>query len=109
MGVDSITVLHLDRNRAIDYSYVSVNQCDYSHFVYQGDTIRAPGTYYSDTFQNRYGCDSIRVLYVYNGGSSTYGMYVHLCRGAYYIFYGDTLRSAGYYTHHFTGSMAVTQ
>jgi hypothetical protein len=102
MGVDSITVLHLDRNRTIYYSYATVYQCDFSNFVYQGDTIRAAGTYYSDTFQNMNGCDSIRVLNVYSGGVGTYGISKHLCRGQYYIFYGDTLRAPGYYTHHLT-------
>ena len=70
--------------------------CSFHNYVFDGDTITAPGTYYSRTYTNVHGCDSIIVLHVshfiLHQQSVTYTT-INFCIGGYYIYKGDTIRS----------------
>ena len=62
--------------------------------TYHGHTTS--GTY-SDTLRSAFGCDSVVSLYLTVLDTSSTAWTASICSGSYYLFQGDTLRSAGHY------------
>ena len=62
--------------------------------IYHGHTTS--GTY-SDTLRSAFGCDSVVSLYLTVLDTSSIAWTASICSGSYYLFQGDTLRSAGHY------------
>ena len=62
--------------------------------TYHGHTTS--GTY-SDTLRSAIGCDSVVSLYLTVLDTSSTAWTASICSGSYYLFQGDTLRSAGHY------------
>ncbi|MFN8276593.1 MAG: SBBP repeat-containing protein [Chitinophagales bacterium] len=99
-GCDSVTILHLTRNATINYTYLYDHNCRLQNYYFSGRKITAAGVYRSDTVPNRYGCDSVAILFL---STSTYSsnVYLNVC-DSINIYDGDTLRGAGNFVKQYT-------
>ncbi len=98
-GCDSVIEAVLTVNPGGDTTTINPAICSDSTYLFFGQSLTAPGTYY-ETLQNSFGCDSVieAVLTVYPDGDTTTINPV-ICSDSTYLFFGQTLTAPGtYYT-----------
>ena len=96
-GCDSIVTIVLTVH-SIDTTQIAAEICDGGSYNFFGQTLTMAGTY-THTLQSVIGCDSVITLTltvnpVYNTSTTA-----TICEGDSYNFFGQTLTTAGTYTH----------
>ncbi len=102
-GCDSVITLHLN--------VASPDTVDILQSICTGDTLIFNGHYvtqggvYTDTLTNSSGCDSLIKLHLSLLPSSSSSLFVTVCHGDAYNFYGTNVSTPGNYTQHFVNSV----
>ena len=94
-GCDSVTVLNLTVDDII-VATLDRSICFGSYFVFSGDTLTTPNTYY-DTVKTAGGCDSVTVLNLTVEDIIVATIDRSICYGSYFVFGGDTLTTPNTY------------
>ncbi|MEY2828815.1 MAG: hypothetical protein RIQ33_673, partial [Bacteroidota bacterium] len=96
-GCDSIISLHIQFFAPRPKQSTSVNLCAGTKYLWQGVSYDSTGIY-TDTLISYTGCDSIIELKLSYSAVVPATYYTNtLCYGQYFVFQGDTLRTAGTY------------
>jgi len=96
-GCDSVITLTLTVNPVFN-TPVSAAICDGSNYDFFGQTLTTAGTY-TYTLQSISGCDSIITLTLTVNDVFNTPISAAICDGSSYDFFGQTLTTAGTYTH----------
>ena len=96
-GCDSVITLTLSVNPALNTS-LSAEICDGDSYDFFGQQLTTAGTY-THTLQNVHGCDSVITLTLTVNDVINTPLTAEICDGGSYDFFGQTLTTAGTYTH----------
>ena len=96
-GCDSIITLTLTVNPVYNFEY-DLDICEGESLHFNGDTITESGTY-TQTSQTVNGCDSIVTIVLTVHPIVNTPVTATICEGGSYSFFGQTLTTAGTYTH----------
>jgi hypothetical protein len=96
-GCDSVISLTLTVNPVFN-TPISAEICEGSNYDFFGQTITTAGTY-THTLQTVHGCDSVISLMLTVNDVINTPITAAICEGGSYNFFGQTLTTAGTYTH----------
>ena len=96
-GCDSVITLTLTVNTTLN-TPVSVAICEGSSYNFFGQNLTTAGTY-THTLQSVHGCDSVITLTLTVNPTFNTPVAAEICEGSSYSFFGQTLTTAGTYTH----------
>ena len=96
-GCDSVITLTLTTNSVIN-TPVADEICEGSSYNFFGQTLTTAGTY-THTLQSVHGCDSVITLTLTVNSTFNTPVAAEICQGSSYNFFGQTLTTAGSYTH----------
>ncbi|MBR4913341.1 MAG: thiol protease/hemagglutinin PrtT [Bacteroidales bacterium] len=96
-GCDSVITLTISVNPVLNSS-LTAEICDGGSYYFFGQTLTSAGTY-THTLQSVYGCDSIITLTLTVNPVFNTSLTTEICEGGSYSFFGQTLTTAGTYTH----------
>ena len=96
-GCDSVITLTLTVNDVIN-THISAEICDGGSYDFFGQTLTTAGTY-THTLQSIHGCDSVITLTLTVNDVINTPISAEICDGGSYNFFGQTLTTAGTYTH----------
>ena len=94
-GCDSITILHLTVSDTSSSSF-SVNICPGQFYSFAGLPLYSPG-FYTYSFNNVNGCDSVVTLHLTVLDTSGTAIYDTICANEVYLFGNEPLNSPGDY------------
>ena len=96
-GCDSVITLTLTVSDVINTA-VTAEICEGGSYDFFGQTLTAAGTY-THTLQSVSGCDSVITLTLTVNPVYNTPLTAEICEGTSYDFFGQTLTTAGTYTH----------
>ena len=96
-GCPSVDTLHLTVNHILNTS-LTAEICDGGSYDFFGQTLTTAGTY-THTLQSIHGCDSVITLTLTVNPVFNTPLTAEICEGGSYDFFGQTLTTAGTYTH----------
>ena len=96
-GCDSVITLTLTVNTTLNTS-VTAEICEGSSYSFFGQTLTTAGTY-THTLQTVHGCDSVITLTLMVNQTFNTPVTAEICEGSSYSFFGQSLTTAGTYTH----------
>ena len=96
-GCDSVITLTLTVNDVIN-TPISAEICDGGSYDFFGQQLTTAGTY-THTLQSVHGCDSVITLTLTVNPVFNTPLTTEICEGGSYYFFGQTLTTAGTYTH----------
>ena len=96
-GCDSVVTLTLTVNPVFN-TPLTATICDGSSYDFFGQTLTTAGTY-THTLQSVSGCDSVITLTLTVNPVYNIPVAAEICNGSSYDFFGQTLTTAGTYTH----------
>ena len=96
-GCDSVITLTLTVNPTYNNVY-DLDICEGERLLFDGDTITESGTYIQ-TIQTVNGCDSVTTIVLTVHPKDTTLVTAEICDGSSYNFFGQTLTTAGTYSH----------
>ena len=96
-GCDSVVTLTLTVNPVFN-TPLTATICDGSSYDFFGQTLTTAGTY-THTLQTAHGCDSVITLTLTVNPVYNIPVAAEICNGSSYDFFGQTLTTAGTYTH----------
>ena len=96
-GCDSVITLTLTVNTTLNTS-VTAEICEGSSYSFFGQTLTTAGTY-THTLQTVHGCDSVITLTLMVNQTCNTPVTAEICEGSSYSFFGQSLTTAGTYTH----------
>ena len=96
-GCDSVVTLTLTVNPVFN-TPLTATICDGSSYDFFGQTLTTAGTY-THTLQTVHGCDSVITLTLTVNPVYNIPVAAEICNGSSYDFFGQTLTTAGTYTH----------
>ncbi|MBO4503357.1 MAG: Omp28-related outer membrane protein, partial [Bacteroidales bacterium] len=96
-GCDSIVTLHLTVNQTYQ-TPITASICQGGSYNFFGQTLTTAGTY-THTLQSAHGCDSVITLTLTVNSTFNTPVAAEICQGGSYNFFGQTLTTAGTYTH----------
>ena len=96
-GCDSVIALTLTVNPVYN-TPLTAEICEGSSYSFFGQTLTTAGTY-THTLQTIHGCDSVIVLTLTVNPVFNTPLTAEICEGGSYDLYGQTLTTAGIYTH----------
>ena len=96
-GCDSVITLTLNVSSTLN-TPVTADICEGSSYDFFGQTLTTAGTY-NHTLQSVHGCDSVITLTLTVNPTFNTPVTAEICEGETYNFFGQTLTTAGTYTH----------
>ncbi len=96
-GCASADTLHLTVNSSYT-TPITAEICEGGNYNFFGQTLTTAGTY-SHTLQSIHGCDSVISLTLTVNDVFNTPITAEICEGSSYNFFGQTLTTAGTYTH----------
>ena len=96
-GCDSIVTIVLTVHPIVN-TPVTATICEGGSYSFFGQTLTTAGTY-THTLQSVFGCDSVITLTLTEVSVYNTPVAVDICEGSSYNFFGQTLITAGTYTH----------
>ncbi|MBK7426630.1 MAG: hypothetical protein IPI60_06195 [Saprospiraceae bacterium] len=99
-GCDSIVTLSLTVNPILTNT-INASICQGGTYEFDGQSISAAGTY-SAEFTTPSGCDSLVILNLTVNPPLSSTVNATICQGGWYEFFGQTITTAGTYSHDLT-------